>query len=506
MLTMDKKKSIRESFFVNGKNISEIGRETGHTRKTIRKYLKLDDWNEPMPVAMERKSKLDPFKAVIDGWLRDDRRFKRKRRHTAKRIFNRLSTEDGTRGAFDCSYVTVNNYVKKRKSEIFGARLEGSIPLEHKPGEAQADFGAADYYENGALHEGRHFNVSFPYSNQGFMQLFPGENTECLLEGLTNIFRHIGGVPSEIRFDNASTMVAYIMKGGERKLTERFMRFAEHYGFTAIFCNPDAGREKGSVEGKVGCHRRNMLVPVPEFREPSEFNRHLLELADSDALRPHYKKERSISGLFEDDRSAFPPLPKNEFDTAGYDVAKVDNYGFIKLNKGRHEYSTAPKHAGGSVTVRLTSATVVIIDGAGNRIASHKRLYGDGNGRQMNWTPYLEQLARRPRAVKYSGIYGILPQVINEYLDKCKGRDISDLIGMIAEPTRKAGFESALTAVSKAVSLNALDGDSLMALHRRLFMDAPELPPLDTPRFPVLDPLTPDLTRYNPVMQGGDRL
>ena len=34
------------------------------------------------------------------------------------------------------------------------------------------------------------------------MQLFYGENMECLLEGLDAIFRHIGAVPNELWFDN----------------------------------------------------------------------------------------------------------------------------------------------------------------------------------------------------------------------------------------------------------------------------------------------------------------
>lgn len=31
-------------------------------------------------------------------------------------------------------------------------RKEGYIPIKHNPGEAQADFGYADFYENGKLY------------------------------------------------------------------------------------------------------------------------------------------------------------------------------------------------------------------------------------------------------------------------------------------------------------------------------------------------------------------
>ena len=126
-------------------------------------------------------------------------------------------------------------------------KSSGKLPLLHYPGEAQADFGSATFYENGRMREGKYLVVSFPHSNQGFPQLFYGENMECLLEGLVAIFRHIGGVPREIWFDNTSTIVTKVIKGGGRDLTERFQRFREHHGFKAVFMNPDAGWEKGNV-------------------------------------------------------------------------------------------------------------------------------------------------------------------------------------------------------------------------------------------------------------------
>ena len=68
---------------------------------------------------------------------------------------------------------------------------------------------------------------------------------ECLLEAMDAIFRHIEGVPPEIWFDNTSTIVTKIIKGGTRNITERFTHFQEHYGFKTVFCNPESGWEKG---------------------------------------------------------------------------------------------------------------------------------------------------------------------------------------------------------------------------------------------------------------------
>ncbi len=58
---------------------------------------------------------------------------------------------------------------------------------------------------------------------------------------------HIGGVPHTQWFDNASSMVIKILKNHKRQLREPFIRFCEHYGFEAVFCNAYAGHEKGST-------------------------------------------------------------------------------------------------------------------------------------------------------------------------------------------------------------------------------------------------------------------
>ena len=177
-------------------------------------------------------------------------------------------------------------YVAEKKKQLQLKRKEGYLPLEHHPGEAQVDFGYADFYENGKLyHEAKYLVLSFPHSNGGYLQLNYGENMECLLEGLVTMFEYIGGVPTEIWFDNTRTIVTEIIKGGGREVTERFQRFCEHYRFKPVFMNPESGWEKGNVENKVGYLRRNELVPVPHFEALPEKNKELLTACDKDMER-----------------------------------------------------------------------------------------------------------------------------------------------------------------------------------------------------------------------------
>lgn len=303
--TMDQIHRIREMYYQQDKNISTITSETGFNWKTVKKYVYLDDFNiqTPKPSSNEgHESKLDPFKPLINEWLQADQLAPRKQRHTARRIYKRLCNEIPE---FNCSYRLVALYVKEKKKELHLKKKEGYLPLIHHPGEAQADFGTADFYENGKLHhEAKYLVLSFPFSNGGYLQLNYGENMECLLEGLIAVFEHIGGVPTEIWFDNTRTIVTKVIKGGDRTVTERFQRFCEHYRFKPVFMNPESGWEKGNVENKVGYLRRNELVPVPRFSPLQTENRLLHGRCDSDMQREHYddNDNRYISELFEEDK------------------------------------------------------------------------------------------------------------------------------------------------------------------------------------------------------------
>ncbi len=489
---------ITKMFYEEGKNISQISRETGYDRKTIRSYIDKTDWNIKLPAVYQKPScpKLEPFMQDIDAWLTEDKKVKRKQRHTACRIFNRLVEKYGQE--FNCSYRTVASYVSIKREEVFGNKETGALPLEHIPGEAQLDFGEAEFYEKGKHHSGKYLNLSFPYSNQGYAQLFKGENQECLFQGLKTIFYYLGGVPPKIWFDNASTMVTGIMKHGNRNLTDDFSRFMEHHRFQAAFCNPYSGHEKGNVEAKVGYHRRNLLVPVPRFDDLKKFNQELLERCKKDAKREHYRKEGSIEDLHGSDLDALLGLPAGPFDCCKYITVKTNKYGRFYLNKGNHEYSVSPKHVSGRVLVKLTAFEVIPLDECHREIITHERLYGNFKQQSMKWLPYLLQLSRRPGALKYTGIYQMLPDPIQEYLTECNRGDTGKVLKTIAAITAESGFERAVETVSAALSHSARDLDSLLNLHKRLHHEIADLEPARlSGSIPQLEKYTPDLNMYD---------
>lgn len=502
MLTMDQIHDIRFRFFEKGESISQIAAELHLDWKTVRKYADMTDFNEspPKPVSEQRFCpKLDPYKPIIDEWLTEDKQAPRKQRHTAIRVFHRLRKEVP---GFDCSYRTVAAYYTIRHRELYGDPKDGFLPLEHRCGEAQVDFGTAQFYENGRSITGKYLEVSFPYSNKGYLQLFYGENMECLLEGLDAIFRHIDCVPAEVWFDNTKTIVTEVIRGGGRNLTEKFERFREHYRFKAVFMNPGEGHEKGNVECKVGYQRRNFMVPVPRFLALSEYNRQLLTMCEEDADREHYRHNETIEELFQADLKACHPLPETAFDINGHKAVTTNKWGKFYLYKGMHEYSVSPKYAQCHVNLVLSSSMVIVQDENYHEIVRHRRLYGDTKQQQMDWLPYLKQLSMRPRALKYTGIYDLMPSSMKEYLEGCSNTEIGRVLKVITHLTDRTGFESAVSTVTQALLYAAKDADSLENIYRKLYAEVPELPPMPlNPGIPQINQMKANLIAYDVFLE-----
>ena len=186
MISMSQVVTIRQ-LRKSGESIASISRITGVSRDTVYKYLALDDLSPKMPVKRPGSSMMDQYRSIIEGWLDEDARSWRKQRHTAARIHARLRDECGC----EASESTVRRYVARLKAGRRESK-EAFLDLVWAPGEAQADFGEADFYVGGVRRRMLYFVVTFPYSNVGLAQVFPGQNAECVCQGLRNIFEYCG--------------------------------------------------------------------------------------------------------------------------------------------------------------------------------------------------------------------------------------------------------------------------------------------------------------------------
>lgn len=441
MISMSTANSIRQ-LWREGDNVTQISKKTGVCRDTVYKYRDMEDMSPKLPMKRGARSKLDPYKPLIDQWLEDDLKCNRKQRHTARRVHDRLVEEQGA----DVSISTVERYVKEAKAAL-GRQRDSYLDLTWAPGEAQADFGETDAYVRGIRARLSYFAMTFPFSNVGLVQMFPGENAECVCQALRNMFEFLGGVPTKIVFDNAAGVGRRV--GDMVRTTDLFERCSAHYGFRFRFCNVHSGNEKGNVENKVGAVRRNLFVPMPQIWDMDAYNSRLLERSLAMARKPHWIKGEPEIQLFEEDRFALMGMPAKPFECVSYRFPTSDRKGKIRLD-GNHWYSTDPSFARQVLTAAMGATTVVVFDSAGTFICEHPRAYGKAPTDTTDPASQLGALACRIGGWENSKVRAALPDGIRAHMDSLGKDELRAEVRVMRDQASTSGWAATVQAVSMA--------------------------------------------------------
>jgi transposase len=386
---MEQWAEIRRRVLVEQVSQRQILRETGMHWKTLRKILA---HSEPPGYRREvsfSKPKIGPFLDRIRQILEEDRRVPKKQRHTAKRIFERIQQEDYTGG-----YTQVKEAVreiKQKGQEVF-------VPLIHRPGEAQVDFGFALVNVAGRLRKLPFFVMTLPYSGAIFVQVYERMSTEIYWDAHRRAFEFFDGVAVRITYDNDRTLAAEILGAHERKLTEGFLQLKSHYLFDTHFCQVRRPNEKGVVESMVKYSRLNFMVPVPQVHDLEELNRRLLDQCVEDRQRRLRGQKATKEVLLQEDQIAFRSLPAAPFDACRKASTTVNSLSLVRFD--RNDYSVPVRYAHHPVVVKGYVDRVEIWCRQ-ERIATHRRLWIQED---VSFEPlhYLALLERKPGAIDHA--------------------------------------------------------------------------------------------------------
>ena len=385
MLKVDQREQIRRAYFIEGKSVRQIARDGHQSRRSVRKAL--HDAGPPRYTlkAPRRRPVLEPFLAIIDRWLLEDRTRPAKQRHTAHRIYDRLVAEFGFQGGES----TVPQYVREQRP----AKRDVFIPLEHDPAEAQADWGAAMVYLDGRMVEANLFCLRLCYSTRFFLVAYPRQTKEAFYAGHVAAFEALGGVPRSITYDNLWTAVKKVLGGSRREEQQEFVAFRCHHLYESVFCRPGEGHEKGLVENLVGYARRNFLVPLPQVASFEELNAILAERCQADLGR-RLRDGRTVAEAWEEEKHSLLPLPNYAWPCYLLRPARVSGTCLVSFDGNR--YSAPALYARRPVLVRASVDRVEIVF-RDKVIAAHPRSYERGRD-VLDPYHYLPVLLRKPRA------------------------------------------------------------------------------------------------------------
>lgn len=379
----------REQVSVRG-----LSRRFGTHRRSVRQAL-ASPLPPPRKAAPPRPAPvLDRWKPIIDGWLRDDEDAPRKQRHTARRVFQRLTEEHGAQ----VGESTVRRYVAAKRKERPVAIAQVSVPQDHPLGdEGEVDFGSVSFVLDGVLTEGWMYVMRLSASGRAFHRVYANQAQQAFLDGHVRAFDRFGGVPARVRYDNLKPAVARVMKGRDRLEAERFVALRSHFGFDSFFCRPgpEGAHEKGGVEGEVGRFRRRHLVPMPRVASLAELNEIVAAGDDVDDARRIGARPATVGEHFALEAPTLRALPEEPFDTKLVLSCRVDSKSRVCVRQCF--YSVPARYVGRRVEVHLGAETVEVLDGS-RLVAAHARVVAK-SAESLVLDHYLEVLKVKPGAL-----------------------------------------------------------------------------------------------------------
>lgn len=341
-----------------GWGVKRIAAELGVSKNTVRRYLRQGGW---VPYAAPQRPRV---LAGHEGWL--EAAF-HQHRGNAEVVRQELVREHGV----EVSLRTVERAVAPWRRAL-AAEARATVRYETPPGhQLQVDFGTRQVEIGGESVRVHLFVATLGYSRRMYVRAFRHERQSAWLEGLEGAFRHFGGVPAEVLFDNARALVAHHDAGTrEVVFNERLHAFAAYWGFRARACAPYRARTKGKDERGVGYVKGNAIAGRT-FASWEAFEAHLAwwmaEVAD---VRVHATTgERPAARFRAAEAAALAPLEgRAPFRQVREVVRRVHSDACVELDTNR--YSVPWALIGAEVTVRVEADTVHVTHG-GAQVACH---------------------------------------------------------------------------------------------------------------------------------------
>jgi transposase len=378
---------IRRKVLVDGVSKRQALRQYGIHWETLQKVLTHSSAPGYRMREERPKPRIGRYLERIRQIIEEDKAAPKKQRHTAKRIFERIRSE-----GYEGGYTQVKDAVRAIKQvtrEVF-------VPLVHRPGDAQADFGHALVRQGGALRKVVFFVMTLGYSDAVFIHVFEKICIEVVWEAHLRAFEFFGFVPRRILYDNESVLVGKVLRGRQRRLTRGFQELVSHYLFEPHFCLVRRANEKGVVETMVRYGRQNFLVPVPEVHgDLEELNGPLSDRCRGELARRLRGKPATKGELLKEDQEASLPLPAAGFDACRKCSTTVSSLSLVRFEN--NDYSAPVRYAHHTVVVKGYVDRVEICR-ADRRIAVHERLWCK-EGVRMDPVHYLALLERKPGAL-----------------------------------------------------------------------------------------------------------
>lgn len=260
---------------------------------------------------------------------------------------------------------------------LYTRSRNGSMIMPHSPGQkAFMDFAGDKLYitdvHSGKLTPCEVLITTLGYSNYTAISAVRSQKIDDVLDGMTQCLEAIAGVSEAVVLDNFKAAVTKADRY-EPVINERFLDFANHYGFAVLTTRVRKPKDKAKVEGAVNhiYHQVYARIRHQSFYSLEELNHCLRELCRefNDRIMKEYGLSRSAL-LERDERAMLKELPQQPYAHVYQYKLKVTPNNHVQIRKLQQYYSVPYRFIGQHVTV-LVSTKLVKVYYRGECIATH---------------------------------------------------------------------------------------------------------------------------------------
>ena len=220
------------------------------------------------------------------------------------------------------------------------------------------------------------FVATLPFSMYCYAQACRTMKEEDWVNAHISMFGYFGGVARILTPDNLKAGILSNRKYEDPVANRSYQELADHYQTALLPARVLAPRDKAAVEGSVGNLTSNIIARLRnrKFFDIQTMNAAILKELERFNDTPFQKRDGSRRSVFlEEELPSLRPLPSYPYEFAQWKTATVQLNYHIAVDL--QDYSIPYEYVHKKVDVRYTKSSIGVYY-KGNRICSHKRLYG----------------------------------------------------------------------------------------------------------------------------------